>query len=252
MKEAEGLCDTTQIPNASKVQPSSITDIGQKPNSDIPPMKSVDTVQMQSLDTVPLKSFDTVQMQSQDSFHLKYGNTVRMTSTDTLNMPRSETILMTDSDRVNCQRSETVHMAQGYSVNYPRSETIQMADCDNINMLKCMECFTVHWRVPNPENVQYYRVYQVMRPSDELKLLGLTVITSFRVTGFELTPADLSKCKTELNIRGGNIANVNTCTEVRFECVVQPVLNTGNAVPLPVCKSNIKAENFGLENILAF
>ena len=222
----KGLYSDNQTTGADNVQLSS---------SDTVQIQRSDTVQMQSIDTVHLKTFDTVQMKSIDTVHMKSDSTVRMASTDTLNMPRSETVHMTDSD-----------------VFYPqRSETIQMTDSKTYT-LKCMECFTLHWRVPNPEKVQYYRVYQVMGPSDDLKLLGLTIFQCFKVTGFKLPIVDVSKSGTELNVVGGNSTIVNTHTEVKFECVVQPVLNTGNAVPLTMCKSNIKSESFGLEKIVPF
>lgn len=242
-EDIKGLCNQTT--HTDKVQMSS-GDTVHIQSGETAQMKSQNTVQMQSIDTFHLKTFDTVQMKSIDTMDMKSHDTVRMASSDQLNLLRSETVQMTDSDGVYPQRSETVQMTGGDSFYPLRSETIQMTD-SKANIQRSMECFTLHWRVSNPEKVQYYRVYQVMRPSDGLKLLGLTIFQCFKVTGFTLSPIDVSQSGAALNS-----TIVSAHTEAEFKCVIQPVLNTGNPVPLNVCKSNIKSESFGLESIVPF
>ena len=101
----------------------------------------------------------------------------------------------------------------------------------------------------NPALVQYYRLFQIIEPFGNLKLLGMTVLPHFKVTGFELMESIRNTSGT-VNSMGDNsmVTRNSSLSEATFRCIVQPVMMTGKPVPLNICNSNIKCEVFRLDS----
>lgn len=194
---------------------------------------------------------------------LRAANILGATNTDTVKAPDSETVQTADIHQVSSQ-DKTVEETEGNTVHSP--DTDKETDCKTVqsdctdkekesnkvlspcaHTIKCMECFTLQWRMANPALVQYYGVFQYFEHSDNLKLLGLTTLPCFKVTGFELQCTKGKKPESVITPMGDNSALTSGQSEAKFMCIIQPVLITGSVVSLDLCKTNIKCETFRIE-----